>query len=290
MRIPRFWQKAETQVAGPSGDRFPVRVWGWSAEGVEEAAQRAKDLLGPAVERAKTRMRGHTGRSEYYLSQPPREEYLGEVPAHDGGLAGVLTRNAYGSVVLNTSAMMFVDVDRQPAKPQLPKGIVGTILAKLFGQPPQPPPEPDELDRIRNWSAAHQQYGVRLYETRAGYRVAIVNRAIGPESPEAAEILEQLGSDPLYRRLCKSQECFRARLSPKPWRVGVPNPPGKFPRENAAVANAFEQWVRDYEAASSGFATCRFIESSGPEPEGDAVKLIELHDKATHCFDSQPLG
>jgi len=47
------------------------------------------------------------------------------------------------------------------------------------------------------------------------------SRPIAP----ADQVFDTLGADPPYRRLCRTQKCFLARLTPKPWRCGVAKPP-----------------------------------------------------------------
>ena len=77
------------------------------------------------------------------------------------------------------------------------------------------------LARIHAVVARHPGMGLRLYRTANGYRCLVTHRTYDPASQECRELLEALGSDPLYIRLCRGQHCFRARLTPKPWRCGA---------------------------------------------------------------------
>ena len=144
----------------------------------------------------------------YRLDRPPREQIVQELHDAAGEVTALITRNVYGALCLNCRDLMFVDLDLGRPKMQPFK-----LLASLFGRKAPATPAPDSeagiLDRVRNWCATHREYGVRLYRTAAGFRLAIVDRPMNAADPAAKAILEELGSDPLYRRLCEAQECFR---------------------------------------------------------------------------------
>ena len=55
-------------------------------------------------------------------------------------------------------------------------------------------------------------FGFRIYRTRAGFRLLVTSGTFDPSAAETLALLKEFGSDPLYIRLCKAQECFRARL------------------------------------------------------------------------------
>ena len=98
-----------------------------------------------------------------------------------------------------------------------------------------------------------------MYETKAGYRVMITSGPFVAGSPDAESILTEFGCDPLYIRLCRMQECFRARLTPKPFRCGIKNPPVLFPFETPDAVDRFSRWETNYTSKTSSFATCRFL-------------------------------
>jgi hypothetical protein len=100
-----------------------------------------------------------------------------------------------------------------------------------------------------------------------------------------------LGSDPQYIRLCQVQKSFRARLTPKPWRIGVPNPPVGFPYEDAGEEQALRQWAVRYDAASAGRSTCKFLEDIGSGSEHpDVAPIRALHDEQTRATSGLPLA
>jgi hypothetical protein len=62
------------------------------------------------------------------------------------------------------------------------------------------------------------------------------------------------GSDPLYSRLTAKQECFLARLTPKPLRCGCKRPSSLYPWDTPDQERAYRCWQAKYEAkACAGF-------------------------------------
>src|SRR5258708_17287312 len=118
---------------------------------------------------------------------------------------------------------MCVTFERQSVQPG---GSIAQILLwglfSLFSKPAaQPPPPPQPVDSVVDGIqkvAARNGLAVRVYKTAAGYRAMVVNAGFDPGSTRSEEVLKEFGADPLYVRLCKMQQSFRARLTPKPWR------------------------------------------------------------------------
>lgn len=291
MRIPQYWSRAETVISADDGAELLVCSWGWSDESEQDAAERAEAALPDAVDRTRRAVSGdHQG--DYYLVAPPREEVVARVPQDAETPDAVITRNSYGSAVLNTQSLMFVDIDLPPAptRPRKPPALLAWFLG-LFGiRFPDPSERPDDLAHIRAWASEHPEYGLRIYRTAAGFRVAIVNRDIDPRSDEARRILAELGSDALYRRLCETQNCFRARLSPKPYRIGAFNAPGKHPRTEDYMQTEFERWLGNYDRKSEKYAVCELIEAVGPAASDTQATLLALHDRLSRAESGLPLA
>ena len=75
--------------------------------------------------------------------------------------------------------------------------------------------------RIAEFLKAHPEWHLRLYRTPAGLRVLAVHELFEPTSTAVQEFFQTLGVDPIFARMCLRQQCFRARVSPKPWRIGI---------------------------------------------------------------------
>jgi quercetin 2,3-dioxygenase len=124
------------------------------------------------------------------------------------------------------------------------------------------------------------ELSLRVYRTFAGMRCLVTNQVFEPGRPDAAAILQALGSDPLYVRLCQAQECFRARLTPKPWRCGVAQPPSRFPFDNLSVELRYRHWELQYGAVCASYAACRFVKQFGrDEVHPDVGPVLTLHDQ-----------
>jgi hypothetical protein len=95
-------------------------------------------------------------------------------------------------------------------------------------------------------------------------------------------LFEALQSDWLYRRLTKKQECFRARLTPKPWRCACPRPPNRYPWENDAAEQRYRQWEQQYREKASAYAVCRLLNVFGSASSvGESLEITEIHDAYT---------
>ena len=56
-----------------------------------------------------------------------REEIIQNIVNRDGKEIGVITRNAYGSLVLNAANARFIDIDFEQ------DGLLGSLMAKIRG-------------------------------------------------------------------------------------------------------------------------------------------------------------
>jgi hypothetical protein len=278
--VPRHWAKAEGSVTGLRGKLYRLEIWGWSNESAGDALASARRRLAEVSARlAKGEIR-----DEYaYGSRPLREEIvrsLGEPGAPD---EAVVTRNAYGALVLNTAQVPFIDVDCPEASGWF------RFLRRLAGKPM---PTPDEtLARIRAACESRRRHAFRIYRTCAGFRVLVTDLLLDPRSAAAQDLLSDFAADAAFGRLCKLQGSFRARLTPKPWRMGLARPPGQYPREDPKLRERFTEWLAQYQAASERHATCRFLESAGAgRPAAESRAIVDEHDRATRATSELPLA
>jgi hypothetical protein len=281
MKLARYWTRASAEASTPGGERIRTTARGWSDDSIEAARDVARTLAARVAARLAS---GLTAKAQYeYGSRPLPEPVIRTFEAPSGA---VVTRNAYGALVLNTAGLMFVDVDgKTKAAPQRRGGIFGS----LFGKPAAEvlPPDP-RLDGFRSIAERHA-LSVRVYETAAGYRLVITNLPFQAGSAEAERLLGEFGSDPLYIRLCRNQESFRARLTPKPWRCGYYKNPVAFPYD--VDEPRFQRWESNYNAKSSASATCKFVTTFGAAMVApEFADLIRYHDQETKSTSALPLA
>jgi hypothetical protein len=276
LKIPRFWRRYEGNVQKPGGGALHLFAWGWSESSERDADAHARERFQNIERRVWQGLDLPKGYG--YGSRPVREQILREIHGRGGDVDALLTRNAYGSVVLNAARVMFIDVDAPPA------GVLGRLLGRG-------PAGGAALDQIRRAVSSAGIGDVRLYRTAGGFRLLVTNRMFTPGSSEAESAMRAVGADPAFVQLCKVQDSFRARLTPKPWRVGHKTPPGDFPREQGPQQQAFDDWLQKYEQAAASKATCQFVETLGSQwVDSDVAPILALHDEQTKAASGLPLA
>lgn len=273
MKFYSHWARASGSVSTPKGPQM-VSALGWSNTdqgSAEELAERRLEAL------ARRLGQGFLARNDYDYGgeRPPAEPVLEQLRDATGAVVAVITRNGYGARVLNTERVLFIDVDLEPAAP--PRG---GFFAALFGKAKSA--EQLALERIEEAAHAHPRWAFRVYRTRAGLRLVLLNETLSGFDDGHVAVLDLFGSDPLYQKLCVAQRCFRARLSPKPWRIGLPRPPARFPFASSGERERFDAWLARYELKQAEFSTCQELTTLGlghPTPVVSAV--LAAHDAAT---------
>ena len=314
MIVPQYW--AEAQVKKRLKDRqITIKRFGWSDNSQDEAQamarQRAEEgmaraLSGQSIDRQELK-RAYNGAE----GVPIREEI---VARHDDT---VITRNSYGALCLNTPDVLFADIDfrKKPGSAVtrlcqlvlvivaayigfkmdslrvffiaaivavLLAYVVADVVAKLWisvsgGL------ENMTLKSVQQFAAQHPQWHLRIYRTPAGLRVLAMHQTFDPNGPEAQEFFKAVNADPLYVRMCQNQHCFRARLTPKPWRIGL-DEPMRYRKAVWPIAEdklpQRQKWVADYERASVAYAACRFLTKIGSDKVDPKARAAQsLHDK-----------
>jgi hypothetical protein len=278
VKFYKYWAKGEATV--PDARPWKVRAFGGSDISVAEAQQRGVER---AERVAAAVVNGRAPGGYEYGERPLREEVVEEIHGEDG-VSAVITRNSYGSLVLNTSRVMFVDVDIFPPAPVSFGEALRNIWRSLRGKSAADRRLREEklMAGFDEVCRAQPGLGFRIYRTCAGFRLLLTSNSFDPSLPEALNLLKAFGSDPLYIRLCKSQECFRARLTAKYWRCGAKRPPSRFPWEDAAKERAYRVWEDSYHRLANEFAVCELIGSRGAATIDESVQaILDTHDRLT---------
>jgi hypothetical protein len=299
MHFPKFWAWGWYETVDRTGKPAKFGAWGWSDE--SEDAARAHGAI--RAKRSFDFLQAHPhsppSPPDPYLygdGRPFRELVLEEW--QDG--EAVISRNRVGCDVLNTARMGFVDVDYDQVN--LPAaGFLSLFGPKRLSREARA--KEVALKSLQEWLHVSSEDSFRIYETAAGLRYLLTSRTVEPESPDTRHMLNALGSDRRYIKLCEAQKCFRARLTPKPWRAlsqrgqwdkawVEPTPPAlqgnTYPQEQFQENDPSFARYREY---SAGYATCKFVGAVGsgtvlPEFE----PLIALHDERTRAHSGLPLA
>lgn len=329
MIVPSFWAEGRIQQQ-VAGKQVTVRRFGWSDESPIAAQAHADARAREALARI---VAGDSGLIRRERKAPydgadglPIRE---EIVARHGDT--VVTRNSYGARCLNTPDVLFVDIDFDTppfggARPAIAGLIVlalvagalaglatrslliavgGLLLAVALGagwmaaRRPRPladRPDPEQAARARiaTFIEKHPDWHLRLYRTPAGLRALAMHRTFDPTEAAVAECFQLLGADTVYARMCRNQRCFRARLSAKPWRIGIAEPmrprPGVWPVAPDRLP-ARDAWVARYEQAAERCAACHFRDAVGSSTVHPAALAVQhVHDAETRAHSELPLG
>jgi hypothetical protein len=276
MRIPPYWAKGTYAGTDRKGKDQTFWAWGWSFTGLaaakEDAIARARSIF--------DRLTNGTRIDSYdYLERPLREEIIDSLRQGEDDIA-VITRNRYGALVLNSSSVCFADVDFPELRYQ---GLVDAVLlffSKSRRQQRMRAARDATVQAVRDWAERNPQRSFRLYRTFAGLRLLFTDRLYDPTSAETVDLLTSVGSDLLYRRLTEKQECFRARLTPKPWRCGCRRPRNRYPWDDADKERTYREWEQKYEEKTTGYVTCQFVEKlGGGTLDARTNTIVDIHDQ-----------
>ncbi len=313
MIVPNYWAEARSQHK-TRGKQVTIRRYGWSDLSEADAHARAQARADEALQRvlAGERLIRREPKVAYNGAQgvPIREEVL----ARDG--EQVITRNAYGAHCLNSPNALFADVDFNPERSPKPAlltfvglacaAILVGFLLKSWGaafallvvsivlasplvrlsihvkMTSQGGADQVARTRLANFIAQNPAWAVRVYRTPAGLRLLATHQAFDPTSEEVQHFFAAVAVDPVYAQMCRNQRCFRARLTAKPWRIGIaahmrPRP-GVWPvqAQHQAVRDA---WISHYEAQAAQYSACCYVESLGSgEVDASLQTVVDLHD------------
>jgi hypothetical protein len=318
MLIPKYWAEAKL-FERRERKRFTVRRQGWSDVSQEAAQAHAEERAREAMARilAGEDLPRQERKTSYGVEGVPIRE---EVVSWHGDSA--VTRNIYGARCLNTPKAFFVDVDFSLATGSCWINLVIAIaliwlsvkflpLKALFITVPaaftasvvvtagleslvislRGGKERIARRRIDRFLSSRDLWRWRLYRTPGGYRILILHRTFDPDDPEVDAVFNGLGADPVYAVMCKKQRCFRARVSPKPWRIGMQKMPP--PRQIWPIPEidmpARQAWIEEYERNSLGYASCKF---EGEFGEGfvdpNIAQIQRLHDQLCQAESNLP--
>lgn len=328
MIVPRYWAEARIRHR-EAGKQITARRFGWSdvsqADAQTIADIRAEDALGKLLSGEK--LPRFEPKIPYNGADgvPIREEIL------DQRGDTIVTRNSYGAHCLNTPNVFFADVDfDQISVPRfihylcwisfalgvliawrgcgalisglvIALGIFGGSIAKSIAQRRQKKHLKDGgaaeqvgIERIRAFVAKHPTWNVHVYRTPAGLRVLATHQIFSPEDPMVAKCFSALATDPIYRQMCIKQKCFRARVTPKPWRMGMADHirprPGTWPVKPEHLPQR-SAWISRYEEAAKQFSACRFIESIGSGVVCSEVEpVLQWHDELSRSHAGLPIA
>lgn len=188
----------------------------------------------------------------------------------------IVTVCRYGAKVLNSTQYTFFDLDDYPHdlwdifKPvrKLPKK--ERIVYKF-------------LEKIKK----HPELGsdFRIYETTKGIRV-IGKKYLNPADRGYQSLMRKVAVDWLYMQLSKKQNCFRARLTPKPYRMQAKTIKVRSPLD--CETPEYIAWEKSYQSASQRYAVVKHLKSIGSDFANEPV--IKMHDQTCNAHNNLTLA
>jgi hypothetical protein len=310
MIVPEFWADAK-RTCEANGKKLTIKRFGWSDVDIESAQRHAEIRLDDAIkifESGKT-----TRKSE------PKTAYNGAdgVPIREEIISRhgdtIITRNGYGALCLNTPNVLFGDIDfvyessfkisliifcvllaislglifgAAFSKPVLLILIFTPFLSKIvsrFFTKKTDTQQVRALAKIKKFMSAHADWHLRIYKTPMGLRVLVMHKTFSAQDDDVREFFHALNVDTIYQRMCLNQNCFRARISPKPWRIGIEDHirprPGVWPI-NPEKLHLRKKWVAEYNLKAIGYSSCHFIEELGSNNiDTTAFAVQKIHDE-----------
>lgn len=264
MKLFKFWTSEKATLVF-DGETKEIHVWGGSNVSLEDAKVRAREKAGLIQHRI-------DGDRDAFLDYEAdiREEILKVIDEKS-----IISRNRYGAQVLNVENLMIIDID----KPKFE-------LSSLFKRGPKDP-KAKIFEMVRKLAAAkYPMFGFRIYETFAGARVIVLGSDFDPRGDAAYNMMHDFNADPLYAMLCDKQNCYRARLTPKPNRIKMKGYRVQYPRQEDEAK--FQAWLKDYEYKSRGYSVCKFIEQVGASYS--PTEAVRIHDEMTGISYNLPLA
>lgn len=255
MKIYQYWHREDFEYHDHNNQLCKLVSYGGSNRSLDDAKTEALKKIESYREQLNS---GENPFQEY--SVEIREEIIKKIDENN-----IVTRNHYGALVLNSAETIILDIDRAKT----------TVVEKLMFWK-RKNLKVELMEHIENACQKFSKYGFRIYETRNGYRVIVTDFKAKPSDQLVQKMFEEFYCDKLYHALCNKQECYRARLTPKPEYLRCKRVKIKFPRtpeQNSKV----DRWIEYYNRRAHNKAVCRFVKSIG----GEETPITRYHDEMT---------
>ena len=316
MIVPQYWAEARKQHR--SGKKqVTIRRFGWSDESEADATRMAEARTAEALEQilSGAKLPRRELKVPYHGADglPIREEIV----ARHGDC--VITRNSYGARCLNTPDALFADIDFEVRSNGgmkfkvflalalvmaaigwlLNSGWLAVALVVVAGFVAGRIVDVIEharflrtggemgrlcrlVERVEVFAVGNPAWNIRVYKTPGGLRTLATHKPFEPSDSAVAEFFQAIGADPVYVLMCANQKCFRARLTAKPWRIGIAKHmmprPGFWPVVPERLAER-AGWIAIYEEKAKDFAACTFIKEIGSGIVDQKMRdIADFHD------------
>lgn len=253
MKYFKYWAESTFNIR-IGRQRTPIKLLAGSniseSDALREGQRRADDI--------EQRIAAGESREDYRV--PIREKVL-DVIAEDS----VITVCRYGAKILNTRGYTILDLDDYPTDFMDIFRSLGKLTKK------------ERIvykfeSRLKKLPALGKDF--RIYETAKGIRV-IGKTFVDPERESTQSLLRKFNVDWLYIALSRRQACYRARLTPKPFRMKIQTIKIKSPLD--CERQSYADWAAMYELKAKEFSVVKLLKTLGADFSKEQV--IREHDR-----------
>ncbi|PCJ16779.1 MAG: hypothetical protein COB04_10065 [Gammaproteobacteria bacterium] len=222
----------------------------------------------------------HAKKIEQRISEgESKEDYEVAIKEHVAEIideSNIITICRYGAKVLNTTQYTILDLDDYP--------VSFFDWFKSLGKLTKKERIVYKFERnIKRYPMLGNDF--RIYETTKGVRV-IGKKYIQPSGKKYSSIMRKLNVDRIYIQLSKKQNCYRARITPKPYRMKINTIKVKSPLD--CEREPYLSWAKDYDARAERFTVVKLLKSIGQDFSHEPV--IKIHDQIANASKSGRLA
>lgn len=190
--------------------------------------------------------------------------------------SNIITICRYGAKILNTNQYTILDLDDYPVE-----------FFDLFKSLGKLTKKERIVFKFNEKIKRHPELGkdFRIYETTKGVRV-IGKKYIEPGDNRYTSLMRKLFVDWIYIQMTRKQNCYRARVTPKPYRMRMQTIRIKSPLD--CEQEAYIEWSKTYQSNAENYSVVRLLETTGQDFSHEPV--IRLHDQLCNARRNRQLA
>ncbi len=253
MKYFKFWAKEEFQI-NIDGNIENIKILSGSNTSKQAAIQEAK-LKSKLIE-------------QRISERKVKEEYDVAIKEHVTKIiddSNIVTVCRYGALILNTTQYTILDLDDYPYD-------FMDIFKSFKGMSKKDRIIYKFTQRLKRNPALGDDF--RIYETAKGIRV-IGKTYIDPNTKNFMPLMRKLSVDWIYIQLSIKQKCYRARLTPKPYRIKARTIKIKDPL--VCESQNYLEWSESYKKKSKNYSVVKLKKTIGNDFSNEII--IRFHDE-----------
>lgn len=253
MKYFNYWVKESFQIK-IDGNLKIIDILSGSNESKEAAGEEARIQ----ALRIESRISKREQKEEYQVAI---KEHIAEIIDE----SNVISVCRYGAKVLNTTQYTILDLDDYSSSIlDLFRGLKNLSKKEIIVH--------KFLKNIKRHPVLGSDF--RIYETTKGIRV-IGKKYIEPAGRSYTALMRKICVDWIYIQMSKKQNCYRARITPKPYRMKTDTIRIKSPLD--CETSEYLDWAKNYELISQKYSVVHLIKTIGTDFSQEPA--IRLHDE-----------